>query len=92
VVRYLEFLRSVRDQGDRLHKVGDRPGGPAPRTNGAAVVADDTQARMLEHAGYKPKLSFYGKTIWQRPDTGFWVSQEVALHLLEQSTHEEQRK
>ncbi|PLS82605.1 MAG: hypothetical protein CYG60_24070 [Actinobacteria bacterium] len=44
--------------------------------------------RALEEAGFKPKERC-GKTIWQRPDTGFWVSQEMALHLLESKSIEE---
>jgi len=32
-----------------------------------------------------------GKIIWERPDTGFWVSQEMALHLLERKSAEERR-
>ena len=43
---------------------------------------DTGDARRLLDAGWKPKVSF-GRVIWERPDTGFWVSQEVALHFLE---------
>ncbi len=32
-------------------------------------------------AGWQPKERC-GKTIWQRPDDGFYVSQEAALHFL----------
>ena len=32
-----------------------------------------------------------GKIIWERPDTGFWVSQETALHHLESKSAEERR-
>jgi len=39
--------------------------------------------QRLKEAGYKPKLSFGKRVIWERPDTGFYVSQEVALHLLD---------
>lgn len=39
------------------------------------------EGRKLESAGFEPKERG-GKIIWQRPDTGFWVSQEMALHLL----------
>ena len=42
----------------------------------------DSEGRTLETAGFTPKERG-GKIIWQRPDTGFWVSQEMALHLLE---------
>jgi len=37
--------------------------------------------RELEAAGFKPKERC-GKIIWQRPDNGFYYSQEMASHLL----------
>ena len=43
---------------------------------------DTENARQLLEAGWKPKVSFGGKVIWERPDTGFWVSEDMALHLL----------
>ncbi len=42
----------------------------------------DSEGRKLVAVGFEPKERG-GKIIWQRPDTGFWVSQEMALHLLE---------
>lgn len=40
-------------------------------------------ALQLTAAGYRSKVSFSGRVIWQRPDTGFWFSEEMALCLLE---------
>ena len=38
--------------------------------------------RKLEVAGFEPKERG-GTMIWQRPDNGFYVSQEAALHFLD---------
>jgi hypothetical protein len=43
---------------------------------------DLPEARKLKAAGWKPKERC-GKVIWARTETGFWYSEEVALHLLE---------
>jgi len=50
-----------------------------------------TDGRKLESAGFKPKERC-GRIIWQKPDTGFWVSQEMALHLLESKSMEGDHK
>lgn len=42
-------------------------------------------ARELSKAGWKPKRSFGGVVIWERPDTGCYVSEEIALHLLKRA-------
>ena len=64
--------------------VADDSESPTPLTN-------DAEACTLVAAGWKPKIRF-GRTIWERPDAGFWISQELALHLLEgRSTKEGQR-
>ena len=52
------------------------------------VVHLTSDGRKLKAAGFKPKARG-GKIIWQRPDTGFWVSQEMASHLLERRGIEE---
>jgi hypothetical protein len=84
VARYLELLRAARKESMRPeHQSGAR----APKADlqspvSAIAPATDAEACRLAAAGYWPKVSFGGKTIWQRPDTGFWVSQEMALHLL----------
>ncbi len=48
----------------------------------------DTEGHKLLAAGFEPKERS-GRIIWQRPDTGFWVSQEMALHLSESNRREE---
>ncbi len=40
-------------------------------------------ADKLVAAGWKPKERG-GKLIWQSPDNGFYYSQEMATHLLEE--------
>jgi hypothetical protein len=57
----------------------------------AAIPVTSADHQRLEEAGYTPKISFGERVIWQRPDTGFWVSQEMALHLLEKNKEAEQR-
>jgi hypothetical protein len=42
----------------------------------------DPQAHKLSAAGWEPKERC-GKTIWKRPDTGFYCSQEMAVHFLD---------
>lgn len=51
------------------------------------ILNPDPEGRKLRAAGFKPKERG-GKTIWQRPDTGFWVSLEMALHLSEDKSTE----
>jgi hypothetical protein len=63
---------------------GDQGENPTP-------AAADAEARRLVASGWKPKVRL-GKTIWQRPDTGFWVSQEMALHLLDGTERSEQKR
>jgi hypothetical protein len=56
--------------------------GAADYGQGSTLLTGDTETCRLVAADWKPKVRL-GKTIWQRPDTGFWVSQEMALRLLE---------
>ena len=46
------------------------------------VSAVSREHRRLLAAGWNPKVRL-GKTIWERPDNGFYVSEEMALHLLD---------
>jgi hypothetical protein len=74
--------------GDRLHV--DAPAGSITKQMRAALVENKSSLlellewewRKLEAAGFKPKERC-GKVIWQRPDKGFYVSQEAALHFLD---------
>jgi hypothetical protein len=69
---------------DTVSNVADGGEKPAPAAVGP-------EARRLVASGWKPKVRF-GKTIWQRPDTGFWVSEEMALHLLDGTQGSEQER
>ncbi len=46
---------------------------------------ESENARRLLEAGWKPKVSFGGRVIWERPDNGFYRSEEAAICLLELS-------
>ena len=60
---------------------------PEPQCEGAGVLAakslSSADHQRLEEAGYRPKISFGERVIWERPNTGFYYSEEVALHLLD---------
>ena len=85
---YLELLRqskarrrapSPRDEATRdLSESRCEEAGVA-----AVLPVSSADHRRLKAAGYKPKLSFGKRVIWERPDTGFYYSEEVALHLLD---------
>jgi hypothetical protein len=49
------------------------------------------EGRKLQSVGFEPKESG-GKIVWERPNMGFWVSQEMALHPLESKSAEEGRR
>ncbi len=59
--------------------------GPANwRANPTNLTKPDTEnARRLLVAEWKPKVSFGGRVIWERPDDGFYRSEEAAICLLE---------
>ncbi len=44
---------------------------------------ESENARRLLEAGWKPKVSFGGRVIWERPDNGFYYSEEAAICVLE---------
>ncbi len=46
--------------------------------------------RPLLAAGWKPKV-LMGKTIWERPDDGFYFSEEMALLLMDGTEDHRQR-
>ena len=94
--KYLDLIEAA----DRARRSPTRTPLAADR-NTASGVADNGKNPMpltagpethsLLAAGWRPKVRL-GKTIWQRPDTGFWVSQEVALYLLESKSREEDQR
>jgi hypothetical protein len=79
VGRYLDVADGVpRKEPAHRGTATDEPTHPTEPEPGT----ETEDARRLLEAGWKPKTSF-GRVIWERPDTGFWVSQEVALYFLE---------
>jgi hypothetical protein len=62
-----------------------------PAEAGCTRNTTDPETRKLCAARWEPKERC-GKTIWKRPDSGFYFSQEVALHLLSQQEHSEQER
>jgi len=85
---YLKLLRQSkarrRESSHREEAVRDLPVSQCEEA-GALTVLPILSAdhQRLEEAGYRPKVSFGEQVIWERPDTGFYVSQEMALHLLD---------
>jgi len=60
-------------------------------TQPAEAIHLTSDVRKLKAAGLEPKKRG-DKIIWQRPDTGFWVSQEMALHFLEHGMIQEDQR
>ena len=94
---YLELLRRSkarrRQSSHRDEARQELPEIRCQEDGGAAVLTvSSADHRRLEEAGFKPKVSFGGKVIWERPDTGFWSSQEMALHFLERGMIEEEQR
>ena len=86
MTRYLELVRAAREarnasaeqtSGNHRTEADRRNQGPTD------VMATDERTGKLLDAGWKPKQRL-GKTIWCRPDNGFWVSQEMAMHMLDE--------
>ena len=87
-VSYLALLRQSkarrRESSHSDEAKWDLPESQCEEARTLAVLPVSSAAyRRLEEAGYKPKVSFGERVIWERPDTGFYVSQEMALHLLD---------
>jgi hypothetical protein len=96
-VSYLELLRRSKARRRKSsHRDEAKQELPESRCEEAAAPAvfpvSSADHRRLEATGFKPKVSFGGKVIWERPDTGFWLSQEMALHFLERGTIEEEQR
>jgi hypothetical protein len=80
VGKYLNIVREVRKRElERAEPEPDIRDGAAPPS------LESPNARKLLDAGWKPKVSFGGKVIWQRPDNGFYCSEESALHFVKQA-------
>ena len=90
---YLDLARRIRatqerSEGESRSWLASEAATDARPPQQAEVVHLTSDGRKLKAAGFNPKARG-GKIIWQRPDTGFWVSQEMALHLLERRSTEE---
>ena len=93
---YLKVLRDSKTRRSESIQRGEvQQDAPEPQCEEAGALGakpvSSADHQRLEEAGYKSKISFGGRVIWERPDTGFWVSQEMALHLLEKRKEGEQR-
>ncbi len=75
--KYLELVRGVR--GRKLEKARAEA---QEAEKAEALAHESANGCRLVAAGWKPKVSFGGKVIWQRPDNGFYCSEEAALCLL----------
>jgi hypothetical protein len=75
--KYLELIRGVRRP--ELEKIRAES---REREKAEAFAHESANGRRLVAAGWKPKVSFGGKVIWQRPDNGFYYSEEAALCLM----------
>lgn len=79
---YLELARRNRARRERSESQSTDEAATDPQAaQQTRPIHLDSEGRELEAAGFEPKERC-GKIIWQRPDTGFWVSQEMALHIL----------
>ena len=89
---YLELARRVRARREEFRlQLASEVATDIPIARQSRSIHLDSEGRKLEAAGFHPKERD-GKIIWQRPDTGFWVSQEMALHLLEARSMEEDQR
>jgi hypothetical protein len=89
---YLELARRVRArQEESRPQTASEAATDIHIARQSRSIQLDPEGRRLNTAGFEPKERG-GKIIWQRPDTGFWVSQEMALHLLEARSMEEDQR
>src|SRR5829696_3780236 len=90
-VSYLKLLRQSKARRNESRRGDESPvmlqgSGAEPSVDAMDLTKPDTEgARRLYGAGWESKVSFFGRVIWERPDTGFYVSEEMALHLLEEN-------
>ena len=84
MARYLDLLRASRARSEPQPEADGQDHSVSLRQDdarSAVVPPRDAGAKRLEAAGWKHKRRG-GLTIWERPDTGFWFAQDMALHLL----------
>lgn len=81
--KYLDTVREARKRGlEEAESLATK----LEATTSFRLESPD--ARRLRDAGWKPKASFGGKVIWERPETGFYCSEASALHFLENTNIE----
>lgn len=81
--KYLDLVRDSRTPVSEVTDTELQGSGETARRGGQFLPEPKhSEARRLLDAGWKPKVSFGGETIWQRPDTGFYRSEEAAVCLL----------
>ncbi len=85
-----EARRILNEQVAKIETVGHRRGG-TPEDGWCLSIQLDPESRRQQSAGFELKKCG-GKIVWERPDTGFWVSQEMAPHHLESKSAEEGRR
>ena len=77
--RYLDIAREIADV-------------PSEPRNLEKPEIESADARKLSEAGWEPKVSFGGVVIWEGPDTGYYVSEEMALCLLDRWTRSNEKR
>lgn len=67
----------------KLQEAEREAGGEVVNLNAARALRDEDERRLLA-AGWSPKdrCGPLALTIWANPETGFYCSQEIALHRL----------
>ena len=73
--RYLNIAKGVSRRGSES-------AGPSASLEDLTKPNSENAWRLLE-AGWTPKVSFGGQVIWERPDNGFYFSEEAAICVLE---------
>ncbi len=88
---YLEFARRGRARREESWHcpASEAVAGIQPMRHNRPIHLGPEGGR-LQSAGFEP-IERDGKISWERPDMGFWVSQDMALHLLESKSAEERR-
>lgn len=87
--RYLDLLEENRRKRARGTEAGrSAPGSNIEARDPSAVpetsssASETASVRKLRRRGWQSKERS-GKTIWQNPVSGFYCSQEVAIHIVE---------
>ena len=75
--RRKEFNSDDEAKRDLVESQWEQPGASA------VFPVSSADHRRLKEAGFKPKVSFRKRMIWERPDTGFYYSEEIASHHLD---------